>query len=227
MVVAALLLSGTWAGPGCRGGGPPPPAPCADPDCRLAGVLELAEGDLPAAIVAIDELPDELEQLLAMERLMTGDPVSGGLPPDVCSRFGAVLVRQRCEVLGMRMHLLTKSEPTGEEDRSVIHSRSVDEMAGCLELCEPTETPFTCAARLGRTAAEGRAPTPAGACDCLSDLDLHRECRFEVAQALVRSHGQGARSEALVICDFGGRFAQDCRWHVFEQVSGSERAPVP
>lgn len=223
----ALLL------PACPGSEDPAPPPTARAEARAdrpSGSREHRASDDPwAALAAINELPSDLEQQVAVERLLADAPGVYPPPPEVCERLRREQARDRCLSLARRPHLILKSERALTAPPAPVPDAIAREFACLGAPCDEGQTPFECATARAQIAGHDGAEGAIGLCGCLDHLDLNRECRFFAAQEAIRAGGPPAVTHALALCDFGGGFQSDCVWHVLEPALGSliGECPLP
>ena len=199
-----------------------PPAPQGEPSNAPP-----AGGDPWASLEAINELPTDLEQQVAVEQLLVHAPGAYPPPPSVCARLKREQARGRCLTLAERPHLIEKSERS--TDASVTPDpAAADREFACLGTpCEEGQTPFECAKERAEAASRTEDGDVVGICECVADLDLRRECRFFAAEEAVRARGAEALERAMDLCGFGGKFQTDCVWHVMEPVTGDPEESCP
>jgi len=198
----------------CAGDPAPDPAP-AKPS--LEEIVALGDTDLLAAIEAINQLPDDLEQKLAVEQLVFQGR-HGPLPPARCELLERSQTRERCFSLADRPHLgklRGQSEPPG----GARSKATLEEEYDCIgSVGDGGRTPLDEAVGRGFDRVAQEREDPGAPCECLADVDQRKECRFRVAENLVGERGVTSLRMAFELCDFGGPMARDCAGHVTEPV---------
>ncbi len=216
---AACLTLGLF---GCERGAAPV-AGCDGPDCRVGLVIEQASQDMSAAPDAINRLPDEIEQLLAVEGVILGslkrapDAPGAGHHPGVglaCERLASERVRTRCDDLSSRPHLFAEGPTASDEHSRAAVSDALAILMGCLEGCRPSETPLECAVRTEEVARTSTDEAPGVACACLSDAATRGECSFQAAERALREDGVEAYDTAVTLCSLAETFSGQCLGHL-------------
>ncbi len=209
--VAGIAALATGALPGCRDDGT---TDTTDAQQVIAEILVLAETDPDGALAAINDLPTDLEQLLAVEQLLINGP-NRALTQPSCDALLRKGPRDRCLSLISRPHLLRTGGSTSKA-MDQLAPETLSAQFDCLGGDSGgSQTPLQVALTRVRRAPPGD-PSVEATCDCLSDADQRGECRFEGAQRLIQESGAPALGQALVLCDVGGGLARDCMSHILE-----------
>ena len=222
VVGAAALATGCL--PGCGDGDPPEAAANQEATANqqaIAEMLVLAESDPEAALAAVNDLPGELDQLLAVEQLLINGPDLVLTQPS-CNVLEQARPRDRCVSLVSRPHLL-RTDRSSSKVMDQLDPAALDAQFACLGVASGgSRTPLQVALSHVRQAPPGD-PSVEETCECLGDPDQRGECRFEGAQRLIQETGASALGQALALCDVGGGLARDCTSHILE--TGIETVP--
>ncbi len=183
---------------------------CSDPTCRQDAILELWTHDRAAAVAAIDQLPDPVEQEAALKALFLthGDEVAASVE---CESLGGTDLRTRCLDLRGRRHLWS---PADGGD-SINQGARLPPTGTATELrCEPGEEQLSCAVRTAKSSLTSGDTEPGRFCLALEN-DLWRdECLFRTGENVFHHGGSASYADAAGTCRQAGQFLESCVVHL-------------
>jgi len=164
---------------------------------------ELWRADPRSAIVRINQIPDEVEQMVMLEKVIVAN-AGGGQSGDLCQGLERESPRERCTLLLKRPHLFTvPAAGVAESGR--------DEML-CADLeawgSEGTTDTQNLLQR-ARDAERAGRPEATRICDCLTNPEFRGECYFATAEEAVLRGGDGFAS-GIRRCDESPAFGWMC-----------------